>query len=150
VVACIVSRTLSTAGSTDMCTHVHHFCGLCEFFLGLQEDVLYALSQADALRDLEVKDASTFKQESVQKMLYLLTPEGSSTGTLTYLRSVYNTPGQPRTHWANFVERVRDIAAARNIKNVPKVVNEVRMLELGQLCSCAGWHYAHLWLQMLS
>lgn len=70
-------------------------------------------------------------------MPYLLTPEGSSTGTLTYLRSVYNTPGQPHTQWANFVERVRDIAAARNIKNVTKAVNEVRRQRLATLNRCA-------------
>ena len=91
----------------------------------LQEDVLYALSEDDALADLKVADPSKLDAKPKTEMLYLMTPEGSSTPTLSYLRSVYNTPGQPRTQWANFVERVKDLAAAQGIQELPKVVNEV-------------------------
>lgn len=98
--------------------------------LVLQEDVLYALSQSDSLTDLGVSDPSTLTKDSRDKMLYLLNDEGGSTPTLSYLRSVYNTPGQPRTQWANFVERVRDLAVAQGIKGLPKVVEEVRCLLL--------------------
>lgn len=77
------------------------------------------------MRDLRITDPSKLKQDGMQKMLYLLTPDGSSTPTLSYLRSVYNSPGQPRTQWGNFVERVREMAVAQGIKDVPKQINEV-------------------------
>lgn len=100
-------------------------CAAAALWQHLQEDVLYALSQDDALKDLQVGDTTRLTEDSMRKMLYLLTPVGSSTETLSYLRSVYNAPGQPRTQWANFVERVRDMAAAQGIRDVPKAVNEV-------------------------
>ena len=103
----------------------------------LQEDVLYALSQSDSMHDLGVADVSKLTPDSRAKMLYLLNDEGGSTPTLAYLRSVYNTPGHPRTQWANFVERVKDLAAGVGLKEVPKVVEEVR-LQLGRLTRCTA------------
>jgi hypothetical protein len=99
----------------------------------LQEDVLYALSQSDSLADLGVKDLSAFTKDR-DKMLYLMNDEGGSTATLSYLRSVYNTPGQASTQWANFMERVKDLAAAQGIKELPKTVEEV-----GCCCCCCAY-----------
>lgn len=99
----------------------------------VQEDVLYALSQSDSMQDMGVEDLSQLTPDSRSKMLYLMNDEGGSTSTLAYLRSVYNTPGHARTQWANFVERVKDLAVAQGLKDVPKTVEEVR------LC-CAGYH----------
>jgi hypothetical protein len=93
----------------------------------MQEDVLYALSQSDSMQDMGVGDLSQLAPDSRSKMLYLMNDEGGSTSTLAYLRSVYNTPGHARTQWANFVERVKDLAAAQGLKDVPKTVEEVRL-----------------------
>lgn len=92
----------------------------------LQEDVLYALSEGDAIQDLDLSPPAQAKlsREGKSKMVYLLQPDGSSTALLSYLRSVYSTPGQPQTQWSNFVERVKGLAAARG-ENVPKLVCEV-------------------------
>lgn len=96
------------------------------FILPAQEDVLYALSEGDAMNDMRITDPSKLTADGRAKMVYLLSQEGGSTPTLSYLRSVYNTPGQPRTQWGNFVERVKGLAAAQGIKGLPKVVEEVR------------------------
>jgi hypothetical protein len=95
-----------------------------------QEDVLYALSEGDALADLGLNSSSgrataALSPASRSEMLYLLNDEGGSTPTLAYLRSVYNPPGQARSQWANFVERVKDLAVAKGITGLPKVVEEV-------------------------
>jgi hypothetical protein len=103
----------------------------------VQEDVLYALSQSDSLADLGVKDPSAFTKDR-DKMLYLMNDEGGSTATLSYLRSVYNTNGQACTQWANFVERVKDLAAARGIKRLPKTVEEVGCCCIHLLCLQSG------------
>jgi hypothetical protein len=71
-------------------------------------------------------------------MLYLMNDEGGSTATLSYLRSVYNTNGQACTQWANFVERVKDLAAARSIKGLPKTVEEVGCCCIHLLCLQSG------------
>lgn len=93
----------------------------------VQEDVLYALSQSDSMQDMGVEDLAQLTPDSRSKMLYLMNDEGGSTSTLAYLRSVYNTPGHARTQWANFVERVKDLAVAQGLKDVPKTVEEVRL-----------------------
>jgi hypothetical protein len=61
----------------------------------LQEDVLYALSEADALQDLAIpaQAQAKLRPDGKAKMVYLLQPDGGSTPTLAYLRSVYNSPG---------------------------------------------------------
>jgi hypothetical protein len=98
--------------------------------LPVQEDVLYALSETDAISDMRIEDPSKLTPDGRAKMVYLLSQEGGSTPTLSYLRSVYNTPGQPRTQWGNFVERVKGLAAAQGIKGLPKVVEEVSLVLL--------------------
>lgn len=105
--------------------------------LPAQEDVLYALSEGDALNDMHITDPSKLTADGRAKMVYLLSQEGGSTPTLSYLRSVYNTPGQPRSQWGNFVERVKGLAAAQGIKGLPKVVEEVRHVlhTVRQYCS---------------
>lgn len=111
---------------TLLCLHTHACLP--------QEDVLYALSEGDALADLGMSgDPSSsscqkLSPASRSEMLYLLNDEGGSTPTLAYLRSVYNPPGQARSQWANFAERVKDLALAQGITVLPKVVEEVRVL----------------------
>lgn len=100
----------------------------------LQEDVLYALSEDDALADLKVADPAKLDAKSKAEMLYLLSPDGSSTPTLSYLRSVYNTSGEAQTQWSNFEERIRALAVARGISKaaISSTVYEVR----GPCCGC--------------
>lgn len=102
--------------------------------------MLYALSEGDALADLSLAgdpSSSSSRQNispaSRSEMLYLLNDEGGSTPTLAYLRSVYNPPGQARSQWANFTERVKDLALAQGVTGLPKVVEEVRV------CGCGCW-----------
>lgn len=89
--------------------------------------MLYALSENDAVTtDLKVQNPGKLEAKSKAEMLYLLTPEGCATPTLSYLRSVYNPAGQQHTQWSNFVERIKAVAAQDpSIVNVPSTVYEV-------------------------
>jgi hypothetical protein len=92
--------------------------------------VLYALSEADALQDMArtTPHPGSLRRDGKARVVCLLQPDDSSSPTLAYLRSVYNSPGARQSQWSNFVERLRGLAAARGIRDVPAAVHEVRRL----------------------
>lgn len=106
----------------------------CSYTLTLtpaQEDVIYALTEDDALAEVcSNTSSSSSSMVSRDKMVYLMTPEGSPTATMTYLRSLYcqghHAAGQ--NQWGAFVERLRGMAAQRGIDaaSIPADVSEVR------------------------